>query len=139
MTMNGWDKTRIEKELLLTVELLMKRRTALANLTYKRTRKEVRRTWLDIRLAQLEAPIIKEVCEAVNENGKPMFPNESLRKAEIETRLAKDPEIGPLTRKAGLYQKLSISDLRYDEAIISLEVKHYEAIERILFHALEKE
>jgi len=132
------DKTKVKEELLLVIEQLQIKRIALTNLTNKRVRKEVRRSWMDVRLVQLEAPIIKEVCEAVNENGKPLFSNEVLRKAEIETRLAKHDEIGSLTRKAGLYQKLTLADLRYDEAMIALEVKKLEAIERLLFIALEE-
>jgi len=138
MDIQSWDKTKVKKELLLVIEQLTVKRTALADLTNKRVRKEVRRHWMDIRLAQLEAPITIEVCSSVNENGKPMYGNEALRQAAIQTCLAKNPEISTLTRRAGLYQKLGLSDLRYDEAMITLEVKKLEAIERLLFVALEE-
>jgi hypothetical protein len=130
-------------ELKGVITRLAKLRKEYAELVNRRTRKQIRRNWMMLRLAQLEAPIIKQVCEetTMSSTGRTVskYGNETERKNEIETRLARSPEISGLIKSCELSRKLLIADLQYEEALGLMEIRYYETAEQVLLLNKEME
>lgn len=143
--MNAGEKSRetAKAELLEIIGDLATSRDELAKVRLNKERKEIRRVYGEVRLVRIEAPIVRGVClETVTDdkgNVKLKYSNEMMRKVEIETRLARDPEISKLTRMVSYNQKLRISRLKWHEATLRLKVQKLETLERLLLNILERE
>jgi len=132
------DKETVRRELIPIISQLEKERNSLPKLTLNRNRSEIGRIKLSRKIALREAETVLTVCMATNENGKPMYGNESVRKAEVETRLAKDDEFCKWLRKDDSARN-RIVRLRANESVNSATIKRLESMERIYLADYERE
>jgi hypothetical protein len=130
------DRTEMRKAVTSFIVELEKLRDESAGLTLKRLRTELKRVMVDRLIATIEANRTIEVVTAKDANDKPMFSNETHRKAQIQCVLdGYDDYQKTLTIRDRLTKM--IYRLRCEEEITDTQVKKFESLERLYFIDLE--
>lgn len=130
------DRTETKKMLKEIIGNLIEKRELLAYTTNNRIKQDLKRVQVERNLVNREAEVSLRVCEAKDDNGKLMYPNESMRKAEITALLASDQtfEKGLKTMDA---RKRRINNLRLEEALLGAQIKQQETLEKLYLIDME--
>lgn len=130
------DRDTIRKELKTITEDLRIKREMLAHMTHGRVALDLKRMKVDRELLNREAEVILAVCNAVNQDGKPLYGNETIRKAEVTARLAADTSATKGVSTSDRFRR-RISKMKMEEALIEALIANHETMERIYLLELE--
>lgn len=130
------DKKTLKKDLIDSIKLLLSNRWTLADFTKERVLTDLRRINKERELINLEAEVALDVCNERDEAGKPVYPNEATRKAEITNRLAKNKTFTKGIEFVSSKRK-HVARSKAKEGLMSALVKTLESVERLYFVDLE--
>jgi hypothetical protein len=111
-------------------------RNELAGQILKRLRTELKRTMVDRAITTIETNRTLEIVTAKDTNDKPMYPNETHRKAQLQAVLDADNDYQKMLRLRDRLTK-AIYRLRCEEYVTDAQVKKFESLERLYFIDLE--
>jgi len=107
-----------------TTQILVRQRLELRRLEYQRQQ------------ANIEANITLNISMAVDNQGKPIYTNESIRKANILLKVKGNTEHLTLRKQCSHLDK-RILRLRAEEDITNTQIKKCESLQRVYFIDLE--
>lgn len=130
------DRTETRKMLKEIIGNLIEKRELLAYTTNNRIKQDLKRIQVERLLVDRDAEIGLRVCEARDDNGKLLYPNESMSKAEITALLASDQTFQK-GLKAMDTRKRRINNLCLEEALLSAHIKRLETLEKLYLIDME--
>lgn len=132
------DKEMTRKAMSDFIVALEKARTELATQTLKRQRIELKKIQLDREIVTFEANVMYNIATSTDEDGKPTFSNETLRKAQASLDLSAAKDYQDMLAKSDRIRK-QIYRYKCEEEITYTEIKKLESLERLYFYDLESE
>lgn len=115
---------------------LENRRFALAKLIFKKHDREMKKVTIDRLIAIQEANVTFSVATATNEDGKPKYTNETLRKSTIDTMLYSSKDYMDNLKKSDKLKRFvcrASAEIMVEDAMI----KKFESLERLNFAEME--
>jgi len=125
-----------QARLIMLIETLYLLRSELATASFRRIKKATKKADLLRNMNLFEAGYMMSICNERDEAGKPLYPNETLRKSELEIRLARDKDFMDALNQSKKLEK-SIAKSQCDEDISAASIKMMSSLEHLMFLEME--